>query len=59
MNVKITTVEGEMEFIVPEGRKLDLVRALLWEVCEGAQNTPRNWQGLQVEPEPFEERLGC
>lgn len=49
MNVKITTDQGEMEFDVPEGSKLDLVQALLFEVCEGAQNTP-----LSDDPPPAE-----
>lgn len=39
MNVKITTYESEMEFDIPE-KKLELVRALLYEVATGVQNTP-------------------
>ena len=40
MNVKITTSKYEMEFDVPE-KKLELVRALLFEVATGAQNSPK------------------
>ena len=40
MNVKITTPEAETEFIIPE-KKLELVRALLMELCTGAQNSPK------------------
>ncbi len=39
INVKVTTSEGEMEFAVPQ-KKLQLVIDLLFEVAEGAQNTP-------------------
>ncbi|KKL09069.1 hypothetical protein LCGC14_2569520, partial [marine sediment metagenome] len=38
MNVKITTFEYETEFDVPE-KKLELVRALLFEISTAAQNT--------------------
>ncbi len=40
MNVKITTPESEMEFDVPE-KKLELIRAVLFEVATGAKNTPK------------------
>lgn len=35
----IVTIDGHMEFIVPD-RKMELVMALLHEVCSGAQSTP-------------------
>jgi len=35
----IVTINGHMEFFVPE-KKMELVKALLFEVCSGAQNTP-------------------
>lgn len=40
MNVKIIFSESEMEFDVPE-KKLELVKALLFEVAMGAKNTPK------------------
>ncbi len=40
MNVRITFPKNEMEFDVPE-KKLELVKALLFEVAAGAKNTPR------------------
>jgi hypothetical protein len=40
MNVKITFPESEMEFDVPE-KKLELVKALLFELAAGAKNTPK------------------
>ncbi len=40
MNVKITTPKNETEFDVPE-EKLELVKALLFELAAGAKNTPK------------------
>jgi hypothetical protein len=40
MNIKINTSKYETEFDVPE-KKLELVRALLFEVATGAKNTPK------------------
>ncbi len=37
--VRIISEAGETEFVVPKS-KMELVRALLWEVSEGASNTP-------------------
>ena len=40
MKVKVTTPESKMEFDVPE-KKLELLRALLFEISTAAQNTPK------------------
>lgn len=39
MPANTVVVNGHMEFIVPD-RKMELVKAFLHEVCEGASNEP-------------------
>ena len=47
VKVKVISSEAETEFWVPDSREEE-VRALLWEVSMGAQNTPKNIAEPQV-----------